>query len=186
MANFEFIAGSTGHFFYTYTIILVILVMMLAISVRLLIGHRKKAYFSTTVSLLILIVHYLLLFRMESGTAAPVSNYLSLLLKKTVSYLLINMGIYQLYNRTRTKHYLFVFGLFAAAAALSLPYFYTPGFMLSAAAEAQELWRGIGLELYMFVLIFLSLYLVAPSIGQTVKFQISATIYFFSHKFRIC
>lgn len=174
----QFLTGATSHI-YSYTIILVILVMMLAISLRLLFSRRKKGYLSMTFSLLLLIVHYLLLTRLEIVAPGTVqSNYIVMVLK-IVSYIFINFGIFQLYNPTKGKHFFATVCFLAITFLISLTHIYLPSVM-SGVQDQVDLWRNIGLELYLFLLIFLSLYLIAPFVGQTLKFQISVTIYFCS------
>jgi diguanylate cyclase (GGDEF)-like protein len=50
--------------------------------------------------------------------------------------------------------------------------------MYHAEARQVHLLQGVGMELYMFVLIFLYFYLIPPKIGQQVKYQFALSIYF--------
>jgi diguanylate cyclase (GGDEF)-like protein len=67
--------------------------------------------------------------------------------------------------------------LIAGGFLVSLLHFYVP--VLYHAGERQVyLLQGVGMELYMFVLIFLYFYLLPPAIGQQVKYQFALSIYF--------
>src|SRR5206468_4584932 len=48
-------------------------------------------------------------------------------------------------------------------------------------AEQMKLLKPLGMELYLFVLLFLSFLLVNPRIGQNGKYQLMLTVYFVSH-----
>jgi diguanylate cyclase (GGDEF)-like protein len=162
---------------FSHVIVLVILALMFVVSLRLYMDRRKKGYLSMTISLTILIIHYLLLIYFDfSDMSNGIDAYVSMLLNM-VSFVLVNMGIFQIYNRTKRKHYLFFYGLIAVGFTISLLYFYVPG-MYHAEARQVHLLQGVGMELYMFVLIFLYFYLIPPKIGQQVKYQFALSIYF--------
>ncbi len=101
-----------------------------------------------------------------------------LLMLKIISFILINMGIYQLYNRTNRKQYIFFYGLMIMGFVVSILHFSVPN-MYSGTHEQVRLLQDIGLELYVFVLIFLCFYTIPPYIGQQVKYQMALTVYFF-------
>jgi diguanylate cyclase (GGDEF)-like protein len=175
----DFVFGPQGSVF-SYTIILTILVMMLLISLRLLFSRRKKAYLSMTMSVVIIIVQHILLIRSSfTDPGAGISDY-SLLLLKLISFLLLNMGVFQLYNATRVRHKLLFYLLLLVSLGVSSTYFLTPVWVNATGSQLLLLQR-LGMELYLFVLIFLSFALVAPVIGQTRKYQAGLTIYFCAH-----
>jgi diguanylate cyclase (GGDEF)-like protein len=162
---------------FSHTIVLVILALMFVVSLRLYVDRRKKGYLSMTISLSFLIIHYLLLtyfdFRKKDSSLAV---YVSMLLNM-ISFVLVNMGIYQIYNRTRRKHYIFFYSLIAVGLVISLLHFYVPGLYHGTEHQVRML-QDIGMELYLFVLIFLCFYMIPPLIGQQGKYQLALTIYF--------
>jgi diguanylate cyclase (GGDEF)-like protein len=158
-------------------IILVILSLMLVMSIRLWQDRRKRAYRSLTVSLCIVMAHYgLQLYFQLARPASPAVSYWTLVLQ-IVSFLLVNMGIYQLYNPTRRKQRLLLAFFLALTFAVSLLHVYVPRWFAGAGAQ-ELLLQDIGLELYLFILIFLGFQLIAPFIGQTGKYQAALTVYF--------
>jgi diguanylate cyclase (GGDEF)-like protein len=162
---------------FSHVIVLVILVLMFVVSLRLYMDRRKKGYLSMTISLTILIIHYLLMIYFDfSNRSNGIDAYVSMLLNM-VSFVLVNMGVFQIYNRTKRKHYLFFYGLIAGGFIISLLHFYVPG-IYHAGERQVHLLQGVGMELYMFVLIFLYFYLIPPVIGQQVKYQFALSIYF--------
>jgi diguanylate cyclase (GGDEF)-like protein len=162
---------------FSHVIVLVILALMFVVSLRLYMDRRKKGYLSMTISLTILIIHYLLMIYFDfSDRSNGIDAYVSMLLNM-VSFVLVNMGVFQIYNRTKRKHYLFFYGLIAGGFIISLLHFYVPG-IYHAGERQVHLLQGVGMELYMFVLIFLYFYLIPPVIGQQVKYQFALSIYF--------
>jgi hypothetical protein len=162
---------------FSHVIVLVILALMFVVSLRLYMDRRKKGYLSMTISLTILIIHYLLMIYFDfSNRSNGIDAYVSMLLNM-VSFVLVNMGVFQIYNRTKRKHYLFFYGLIAGGFIISLLHFYVPG-IYHAGERQVHLLQGVGMELYMFVLIFLYFYLIPPVIGQQVKYQFALSIYF--------
>jgi diguanylate cyclase (GGDEF)-like protein len=176
MTFYDFLSSKLAPIF-SYTIVLVILGLMFFISLRLFINRRKKAYFSMMLSLLLLIMHYVLMFYFTiSGTDSNLATYISLLIK-VVSFVGVHMGIFQLYNPTRRRHFLFFNSLIAIGILISLLHFYVPNIFTGTAQQVRML-QDIGLELYLFILIFLCFYLIPPYIGQQNKYQIALTLYF--------
>lgn len=162
------------------TIILVILSLMLVVSVRLWLDRRKKAYRSFSVSLAIVMAQYgLQLYFQLAHPGSGTVTYWTLVLQ-IISFLLVNMGVYQLYNPTRSRHRLLMTFFMGITFAVSLLHIYAPHWFQG--TESQErLLQDIGLELYLFVLIFLGFYLISPFIGQTGKYQTAMTFYFTEH-----
>ncbi|MEY9092803.1 GGDEF domain-containing protein [Paenibacillus sp. RC84] len=157
------------------SMMLVILALMIFISGRLYYTRRKKGYLSMTVSLILMLVHNLLrLYWQASGQLQGMSGFADDLLQ-AVTFVLINLGVYQLYNPTRRRHYLYFYGLIAVALGVSAFHFYPPS---GGSPEQAALLADLPLELYMFVLIFLCAYTITPLIGQQGKFQAVMTLYF--------
>ncbi|MGX4584412.1 GGDEF domain-containing protein [Paenibacillus chitinolyticus] len=157
------------------SMMLVILTLMIFISGRLYYTRRKKGYLSMTVSLILMLAHNLLrLYWQASGQLQGVSGFADDLLQ-AVTFVLINLGVYQLYNPTRRRHYLYFYGLIAVALGVSAFHFYPPS---GGSPEQAALLADLPLELYIFVLIFLCAYTVTPLIGQQGKFQAVMTLYF--------
>ncbi|MFS0837641.1 GGDEF domain-containing protein [Paenibacillus sp. 1P03SA] len=157
------------------SMMLVIITLMIFISGRLYYTRRKKGYLSMTVSLILMLVHNLLrIYWQASGQLQGMSGFADSLLQ-AVTFVLVNLGIYQLYNPTRRRHYLSFYGLIAVALGVSAFHFYPPS---GGSPEQAALLADLPLELYMFVLIFLCAYTITPLIGQQGKFQAVMTLYF--------
>ena len=76
-----------------------------------------------TISLIIVGIHYLLqLYLSLSAIDTSLTAYMLLMLK-IISFILINMGIYQLYNRTNRKQYIFFYGLIIMGFVVSVLHF---------------------------------------------------------------
>lgn len=164
--------------FLSQAIIVVMVALMIVISLRLFLDRRKKGYMSMTISLIFVGIQYLLqLYVTFNDIHTSVTDYLQIMLK-IISFVLINMGIYQLYNRTNRKQYVFFYGLIIMGFVVSALHFIIPN-MYSGTDQQIHLLQDIGLELYVFVLIFLCFYMIPPYIGQQLKYQLALSIYFF-------
>lgn len=179
MVVLQLIQGPLGQTFFSSMVIL-ILILMMAMSFRLYLSRRKKAYFSLTVSLFLVIVQQILLIASETG-GPQVQNgwpgYFAALLKP-ITFLLLNIGIYQLYNRSRRRNHFIVLLGIAGAVAVSMTRFSMVGWF-SGVEEQILLFKNIWMELYVFLLLFLSNQWVLPRIGQWIKFQTGLIVYFF-------
>ncbi|CAG7650936.1 GGDEF domain-containing protein [Paenibacillus allorhizosphaerae] len=175
----ELLFGPAGSLF-MYSMLIVIIAMTLLVSLRLLITRRKVGYFSMVIALVILIVQYgQLVARAVTQSQSETGMFLALLLK-LLAFVLLNIGIYQLYNATR-KRDLLVFVLFiAGTVAISVTYWSIPVW-LQENMEQTALLQPLFMELYLFLLLFLSFLLVGPRIGQNGKYQIMLTVYFAAH-----
>ncbi len=169
--------GSAGRTF-SSTCIMVILIMIFIVTLRLYISRGKKAYLSFSISLIFIIVQYLLLIGLElwGQTSSLTIKHIAEVLQ-IIAFILINMGIYQLYNASKVKEYVYFYSFIAVAFVLFAVRFYafrqeedpSPSFIL---------FHNIWSELYLVTLIFLCFYLISPYIGQRVKYQIGLTVYF--------
>jgi two-component system cell cycle response regulator len=164
----------------SYTIISVILLLTLLVSLRLLVNRRKKAYFSIMLSLVILIFQYMQLIQFQLiPNASHTDTFIALILKVT-AFGLVNIGIYQLYNPTSAKDRVVIVIVSVLTALVAATYWYIPLWLEGSDEQIRQL-QPLGLELYLFVLVFVSFLLVNPRIGQNGKFQFMLTLYFCSH-----
>lgn len=165
--------------FLSQAIIVVMVALSFVISLRLFLDRRKKAYMSMTISLIIVGIQYVLqLYITVRGIDTSLTDYLQHMLK-IISFVLINMGIYQLYNRTNRKQYIFFYGLIVMGFVISTLHFIVPN-LYNGSPQQMRLLQDIGLELYVFVLIFVFFYGIPPYISQQMKYQLALTIYFFA------
>lgn len=159
-------------------VVLVIVTLMFVVSLRLFLDRRKKGYMSMTISLVFVGVQYLLkLYVILTALDTGLTAYMLLMLK-IISFVLLNLGIYQLYNRTHRKQYIFFYGLIMMSLVVSILHFSVPQ-MYNGTPQQVRLLQDVGLELYVFVLIFFCFYMIPPYIGQPMKYQSALTIYFF-------
>ncbi|MFD0678172.1 MULTISPECIES: GGDEF domain-containing protein [unclassified Paenibacillus] len=164
----------------SYLIISVILLLTLLVSIRLLMTRRKIGYFSIMLSLIILMAqHYQLIYFELTHSTSDSAFYWAMMLK-LFSFLLVNLGVYQLYNPTRLRDGIVFILCFAVTALFSLSYWYIPEW-LQGSSDQIRLLRPLGIELFLFVLIFVSFLLVNPRIGQNIKYQLMLTLYFCTH-----
>jgi diguanylate cyclase (GGDEF)-like protein len=175
----ELFSGTISHI-YSASLIIMILILMFIMSLSLFLNRRKKAYFSLTISLFIVIFQYALMITVEASTLHnAVSSYLVSFLN-VLSFILINMGIYQLYNPSRMKQYLLFYGSVSVAFIVSLLHFSVNHWFKGNNAQIVQL-QDLGMDLYLYILIFVCYFIVAQRIGQTQKYQIGLTLYFIMH-----
>lgn len=163
-----------------YSMLTVIIALTLLLSIRLLLSRRKIGYFSMIVSLGILLIQY---GQLIAKTISPPMNdwqTFAALLLKVFAFVMLNIGIYQLYNPTRKRDFITFIFFVLTTAAVSATYWLVPDWLQSGDDHARLL-RPLGLELYLFVLLFLSFLLVNPRIGQNGKYQAMLTVYFAKH-----
>lgn len=182
MNNFtlsDIFSGPAGPVF-LHSMLIVIIVMTLLVSIRLSITRRKIGYLSMVVALVIFLLQYgQLVQRSFTSGMSDVQTFTGLLLK-VLAFVMMNIGMYQLYNTTR-KRDIVIFCLFGAlTVAASLTYWYAP-IWLQSGEQHNTLLRPLGMELYLFILIFISFMLVNPRIGQNGKYQLMLTVYFVMH-----
>lgn len=173
----ELLSGPLSGIYYS-SMILVMLTLMLTMTVRLFLTRRKKAYFSLSLSLLTVMVQHTLLILSEDGGPdgmGVTAGYLALLLK-AVSFILLNLGIYQLYNASRFRQYVLTFAAVAGAFLLSLLHFALGGY--GGTPEQVLLLQDLGVELYMFLVLFLCHQWITPYVGQWGRYQTGLTFYF--------
>jgi diguanylate cyclase (GGDEF)-like protein len=172
-------AGTISHI-YSASLIIMILILMFIMSLSLFLNRRKKAYFSLTISLFIVIFQYGLMIIFEASTMHnAISTYLVAFIK-VLSFILINMGIYQLYNPSRMKQYLFFYTSVIIAFTVSLLHFSVNHWFQGNPSQIEKM-QDLGLDLYLFILLFICYFIIAPRIGQAQKYQIGLTLYFIMH-----
>ena len=176
--------GKIGYI-YSYSSTILILSLMLIVSIRLFMSRRKKAYFSLTISLAIIIAQYILLiiYALHNDTNLESTEYLAQLLQ-VLAFILINMGIYQLYNASKTREYTMFFIFVGIGIVIGLLRYY----MIASHADASMQYlrfQNIWIEIYLLLLTFLGFYVISPHIGQRIKYQIALFIYFAAQLSRI-
>ncbi|GLI07904.1 hypothetical protein YDYSG_39340 [Paenibacillus tyrfis] len=175
----DLIFGPTGSIF-MHSMLSVIIAMTFLVSFRLLLSRRKIGYFSMIIALFILFAQYIhLIEKTVTQDITPEQEFIALLLK-LLAFVMLNIGIYQLYNTTRKRDF-FVFAIFILlTAAVSVSYWFAPVW-LQGSEDQSKLLRPLGMELYLFLLLFLSFLLVNSRIGQNGKYQLMLTVYFTTH-----
>lgn len=179
MLLIELLEGAYSGVFFSSLIIL-ILFLMLMMSVRLFLSRRKKAYFSLSFSILVVMTQHILLIVSDTGDPFAdkgMAGYLALLLK-AVSFIFLNLGIYQMYNSSRFRQYIVTYTAVGIAVALSLTHFTIGGF--EGSPQQVRLMQDLAIELYMFLMLFLCYQWITPWIGQWGRYQFSLTLYFIS------
>jgi diguanylate cyclase (GGDEF)-like protein len=176
--------GKIGYI-YSYSSTILILSLMFIISLRLFMSRRKKAYFSLTISLAIIIFQYILLiiYTLNHNTDLESTGYLAQLLH-VLAFILINMGIYQLYNASKSKEYTYFLTFVAIGIIIGIARYYLV--INESDPSIQYLrFQNIWIEIYLLLLTFLGFYIVSPHVGQRLKYQFALTIYFFTQLSRI-
>lgn len=175
----DLIFGPAGSIF-MHSMLIVIILMTFLVSFRLLLSRRKIGYFSMIIALFILFIqHAQIIEKTLAQDITPVQEFIALLIK-VLAFVMLNIGIYQLYNATRKRDFV-VFAFFILlTAAISLSYWFAPAW-LQGSEDQSKLLRPLGMELYLFLLLFLSFLLVNSRIGQNGKYQLMLTVYFTTH-----
>jgi diguanylate cyclase (GGDEF)-like protein len=160
---------------------IIMLFLMFMMSLRLYLSRRKKAYFSLTISLMIIMIQsgFIIAVEIWNRNAGIEADYIARVLQ-VISFILINMGIFQLYNRSNRKEF-FYFYLFIITALIITFFRYSGLQGIENPSREMLLFHSIWLEFYLFLLIFLCLYLVSPFIGQGLKYRLGLVVYFIAH-----
>lgn len=172
----EMLEGTAGRTYFS-SLYIMILSLMTAMSVRLFLSRRRRSYFYLTVFLLIGIFQNALQIAADSGESSSggLTGYFALLLK-AVSLILLNFGVYRLYNAARFRQIAATLLALLGAVGFSLTRFAFDG---SAGTSRQILLlQGIGIELYLFLVLFLCYQWITPRIGQWGKYRFSLILYF--------
>jgi len=169
--------GKAGAVYSSSSIILIV-GLMLAVTLQLFRRRRKKAYLSLTLSLAIIIVQYMLLivYQLRSDAAPETGQYAARFLH-VIAFILINMGIYQLYNASRSREYSIMSGfLFVACVIAGVRWWFVSG--APGADRTYTAFHNIWIDLYLLVLIVLAHSLIAPNIGQRRKYAAALAVFF--------
>jgi diguanylate cyclase (GGDEF)-like protein len=167
--------------------ILLILLLTLSISIRLMLDRRKKAYYSLTFSILLYAAMYLLFILLGNRPEAQriESDHYLVQGLLTLSFILLNFGLYQLYNTTRRKaSILATTGIFLTFVIMALRHYAATHILIGgvAASTAQtHAFLSVWMDLYVYGLIFFCFYFITPAVGQTLKYQIALVAYFLTH-----
>ncbi len=176
--------GSTGRVISSICI-LVILLLMFMITVQLYMKRQKKAYFSLALSLVFVIAQYLLIIYLEySVHVAEMTDYAVLLLR-VLAYVWINIGIFQLYNPTNRLVHVLNIAFNAVAFVIASLHVLMPQVADSHNSFVEFMSSPHLLEIYLFGLILLSLFLVRPFVGQPIKYMLCTALYFLDHVIRL-
>ncbi|WP_426452387.1 GGDEF domain-containing protein [Paenibacillus sp. S-38] len=175
----ETLYGPSGSV-YLYSLLIVIILMTMLVSFRLLVTRRKIGYLSMIIALgLLVIQHIQMIVLAYSGSLSPGEEYTALLLK-VLAFVMVNIGLYQLYNATKRRDFILYGFTFALTVCVSITY-WSANRWLAGNEELHTLLRPLGMDLFLFVLIFLCFMLVHPRIGQNGKYQTMLTVYFAAH-----
>lgn len=177
----ELVTGPLAGVF-SSSLVLIILLIMLRMSFRLYTSRRKKAYLSFCMSLALVIVRQLLLIgaglwaNKNGSEPAELTRYVDEILD-IASFVLIHMGIYQLYNTSRRVQLFLLFALIILPCFVS--FFMVDGYStLGISEEKARLTAHVLLDFYSILLMMLALLWVAPRIGQSVKYRLALLVYF--------
>jgi len=169
-------------------LILLLLLLTVSMSLRLLLTRRKRAYMSLTVSLLLFAIQYIAVIFIgsrpdvnDSGTALHLLQGL-----QALSFIVLNVGIYQLYNPSKRKVTILSYlGAIMVLLIIGAKYYAaTQLFDNPAAADAvaqTNAFLNIWMDIYVYLLIFICFYFITPAIGQTMKYQLALVIVFLTH-----
>lgn len=160
---------------FTHAATILILLLLALITANLFRSRRKKAYLSLAVSVVIFIIQSVIMIGFELNETGGSAGYAAQLLH-VAAFVLINTGVYQLYNSSGWRES-FIVGVLLAGSVVLAGFRYYHG----AAAEpdagipvmAHEAW----LYLYPAFLALLAQFLVAPFIGQRGKYRTALTLY---------
>ncbi|WP_128893734.1 GGDEF domain-containing protein [Longirhabdus pacifica] len=170
--------GSTAEIVANFTIVILLTILLFA-SLLLRKRRKKAAYHSLSISFILIIVQYMIHMYMQLSTTPVAFMNDATQILSIISFIFLNMAIYQLYNRSKKREYI-IFGsiLFITVSIISIYYYqlYTMDIQ-----QIDAFPYGIILDLYLFILVFVSTLLIAPHIGQLVKYYMALIIFFIHH-----
>lgn len=183
MMHSSFNIGNTGIFF--SFLIVMILLPTLYMAWRLYINRQRRGYLSLSIALIGVIVQYVIWIftfasRPEGGSLLLYFANLS----NVIAFIFLNQGVFQLYNRTRLKTYIFFHVQWILAVLLSLTHFLLPALLTGNSAQITVM-RDLGIDIYTFLLIFFFFAFIVPKIGQQMKYQAALTAYFIMHALHV-
>lgn len=169
--------GTSGRVF-AHAATIVILLMLAVVTANLFRSRRKKAYLSLAVSVVIFIIHSVMVIGFELNDAGVSADYAAQLLV-VAAFILINTGVYQLYNTSKWREGILVTFLFVGAVAIAGVRFY---FLLESPETAGQTLAAhpMWMDAYLAFLAVLAQLLVAPFIGQRGKYRIALLLFLLS------
>lgn len=169
-------------------LILLMLFLMISMSIRLMLSRRKKAYFSLTFSLILITGQYLLIAVLGTrpDTQGGGVDHFLIHSLQTLSFIMLNVGVYQLYNTTKRKvTFLAFLGTLIALLIMGARYYAATELfadpVTGTTVQQMNAFLNVWMDIYLYILILFCFYFVTPSIGQTMKYQIAIVIYFLTH-----
>jgi len=183
----ELFSGKTGDTI-SALLILLMLLLMVSMSIRLMLSRKKRAYLLLTISLLLIAGQYILIIALGSRPSAQsngTEHYL-IDMMQTISFILMNVGIYQLYNPTKRKiTFLAYLGVVIAFAIMGTRHYVESKLFTTELTGIMPVetyaFLNIWMDLYLYALLFFCFYFVTPCVGQTLKYQLGLVVYFVMH-----
>lgn len=173
---FNFFTGAGGLSLSSACVIYIVLIMML-ISIRMYLKQGKKAYISLLIGSLFIMTYQGLNihFAMNGQRSDPAPLYFMQILQ-IIAFIIFNLSIYQLYNRTRQKSTIF-FGLlfFGLCLVPVVQLLLQPAFLQENPAEVFR--GGWPLSAYAIFLCVILALLTTPYIRQRGKYLMSLGLY---------
>ncbi|GIQ71295.1 diguanylate cyclase [Xylanibacillus composti] len=180
MSNHPLFTGPTGMIYSAITVI-TLLSIMLIISLRLYRERRKKAYSSLILSLSVVLIQYSLIVSLSYRIRMPGDEMAYIVqLLQVVSFIFINMAVFQMYNRSGMRVSISFFSFLAITAGVAaLHYVFLES--LDDPTQRELLLNWLGIDIYQFVLIFLAFFLISPNVGQAFKYNLCLFFFFGAH-----
>lgn len=117
----DMIFSGTGGQVYYSSLNAIIMLLLLLLSIRLLISRQKRAYLTLTICMGLMLFGQIILLGigvMNAGYEGGGDMFHGLL--NTASFILANLGIYQLYGETTKQVRIILYGLLAGSAICSV------------------------------------------------------------------
>jgi len=164
--------------------VLALLVPMLVMSLRLLQSRRKAAYLSLFISLLLVAAQYAAMLPLGGKPGPEDGDWRALAVRalQALSVILLNSGLYQLYNPSKRRAKFAVWTGVLGVLAITAARQYAAERFFAEAAEAQaNAFLNIWLDLYIYAVLFFCFRFVAPAVGHPGKYQLSLVVLFAAH-----
>lgn len=164
---------------YFTSLVIVTISLMLIMSVRLYAAQRKRTYLALTLSLVIVLCTQLVSMVADAGAGKDDPVFLRFLLQvlQATSLILLNIGVFRLYNVFRARQYVILYLGILGAVAIALAQMLYAGSLQGSEAQLG-LVQSIGSDIYLFVILILCYQWISPYIGQWGKYQLSLTVCF--------
>lgn len=180
MDYIQLFTGASGMIYSAITVI-ILLSIMLIMSLRLYRERRKKAYLSLILSLGVVLIQYGLIVTLSYRIRMPGDEIAYIVqLLQVVSFIFINMAVYQMYNRSGLRIYLFFFSFLLITAGIALLHYISLQY-LEEPTQRELLFNWLGIDIYQFILIFLAFFLISHHVGQALKYNLCLILFFGAH-----